>query len=96
VLCTLPLGVLKQAVAAATNSKSANYQCPPNTVKFDPPLPVWKTNPIQRLGFGNLNKVVLCFDKVFWDANVNLFGHVGQTTNSRGIVTTLEQNCHAV
>ncbi|XP_065577951.1 lysine-specific histone demethylase 1A-like [Artemia franciscana] len=84
VLCTLPLGVLKQAVAAASNSKSANYQCPPNTVKFDPPLPVWKTNPIQRLGFGNLNKVVLCFDKVFWDANVNLFGHVGQTTNSRG------------
>lgn len=38
----------------------------------------------MRLGFGNLNKVVLCFDRVFWDPNCNLFGHVGSTTASRG------------
>uniref|UniRef100_A0A8C5NHG4 Lysine-specific histone demethylase n=1 Tax=Gouania willdenowi TaxID=441366 RepID=A0A8C5NHG4_GOUWI len=69
VLCTLPLGVLKQQ---------------PPAVQFVPPLPEWKTSAIQRMGFGNLNKVVLCFDRVFWDPSVNLFGHVGSTTASRG------------
>ena len=29
-------------------------------------------------------QVVLCFDRVFWDPNSNLFGHVGSTTASRG------------
>lgn len=29
-------------------------------------------------------QVVLCFDRVFWDPSVNLFGHVGSTTASRG------------
>ncbi|KAJ7304185.1 hypothetical protein JRQ81_011716, partial [Phrynocephalus forsythii] len=62
VLCTLPLGVLKQQ---------------PPAVQFVPPLPEWKTSAVQRMGFGNLNKVVLCFDRVFWDPSVNLFGHVG-------------------
>lgn len=76
VLCTLTLGVLK--VAISENSDQAN------TVRFDPPLPDWKQSAIQRLGFGNLNKVVLCFDRIFWDPNTNLFGHVGSTTASRG------------
>ncbi|XP_067386872.1 lysine-specific histone demethylase 1A isoform X4 [Emydura macquarii macquarii] len=69
VLCTLPLGVLKQQ---------------PPAVQFVPPLPEWKMSAVQRMGFGNLNKVVLCFDRVFWDPSVNLFGHVGSTTASRG------------
>ncbi|XP_021942800.1 lysine-specific histone demethylase 1A-like isoform X3 [Zootermopsis nevadensis] len=77
VLCTLPLGVLKQCTAA-------NSQGVPNTVQFIPPLPDWKVAAIQRLGFGNLNKVVLCFERIFWDPNANLFGHVGSTTASRG------------
>ncbi|XP_017771795.1 PREDICTED: lysine-specific histone demethylase 1A-like [Nicrophorus vespilloides] len=76
VLCTLPLGVLKLAAA------SPNVQM--NTVQFSPPLPDWKTSAIQRLGFGNLNKVVLCFEKIFWNPQANLFGHVGSTTASRG------------
>ncbi|XP_053671869.1 possible lysine-specific histone demethylase 1 [Anopheles nili] len=76
VLCTLTLGVLK--VAIAEESKQLN------TVRFDPPLPEWKQSAIRRLGFGNLNKVVLCFDRIFWDPNTNLFGHVGSTTASRG------------
>ncbi|XP_014771252.1 lysine-specific histone demethylase 1A isoform X1 [Octopus bimaculoides] len=74
VLCTLPLGVLKDCVRG--NGV--------NAVQFSPPLPDWKTAAIQRLGFGNLNKVVLCFDRMFWDPNANLFGHVGSTTASRG------------
>ena len=46
VLCTLPLGVLKDCVNAA-----------PNVPQFIPPLPDWKADAIGRLGFGNLNKV---------------------------------------
>ncbi|XP_065649185.1 lysine-specific histone demethylase 1A isoform X2 [Hydra vulgaris] len=70
VLCTLPLGVLKQ--------------CSPPAVYFIPPLPDWKTGAIERMGFGNLNKVVLCFDRVFWNAETNLFGHVASATANRG------------
>ncbi|XP_058063863.1 possible lysine-specific histone demethylase 1 [Anopheles bellator] len=76
VLCTLTLGVLKIAIAEESRQL--------NTVRFDPPLPEWKQSAIRRLGFGNLNKVVLCFDRIFWDPNTNLFGHVGSTTASRG------------
>lgn len=77
VLCTLTLGVLK---IATSNLQSLQT----NTVKFDPPLPLWKQEAIQRLGFGNLNKVVLCFDRIFWDPNTNVFGNVSSTTSSRG------------
>jgi len=68
VLVTIPLGVLKE------NAHSL----------FDPPLPDWKLNAINRLGFGNLNKIVLCFDKIFWDPHINLFGQVPSSTASRG------------
>lgn len=78
VLCTLTLGVLKIAIASPATINQEN------TVRFEPPLPDWKQKAIQRLGFGNLNKVILCFDKIFWDFNTNLFGHVGTTTASRG------------
>lgn len=77
VLCTLTLGVLKVAVSPPPYNQM-------NTVKFDPPLPIWKQDAIKRLGFGNLNKVILCFDRIFWDPTTNLFGHVGSTTASRG------------
>ena len=42
VVCTLPLGVLKQS---------------PPVVQFVPSLPEWKTSAIHRMGYGNLNKV---------------------------------------
>lgn len=77
VLCTLTLGVLKIAVSPLASNQM-------NHVRFDPPLPEWKQSAIKRLGFGNLNKVVLCFDRIFWDTSTNLFGHVGSTTASRG------------
>lgn len=77
-LCTLPLGVLKISVAPGSLQQ--------NCVRFQPPLPDWKVRAVQRLGYGNLNKVVLCFEKIFWDPNANLFGHVGTTTASRGNV----------
>lgn len=68
VLVTVPLGCLKET---AENL-------------FEPPLPDWKMGAIRRLGFGNLNKIVLCFDKIFWDPHINLFGQVPLTTASRG------------
>lgn len=49
VLITLPLGVLKESLR--NNGV--------NGITFSPPLPDWKTAAIQRLGFGNLNKVLI-------------------------------------
>ena len=43
-------------------------------VSFDPPLPDWKKGPIQRLGFGTLNKVILVYDKPFWKVDQDMFG----------------------
>ncbi|XP_015791892.1 lysine-specific histone demethylase 1A [Tetranychus urticae] len=84
VLCTLPLGVLKQSVGQNSGSPSLMS----NSIQFIPPLPDWKVQAIQRLGYGNLNKVVLCFDRAFWDQDSNLFGHIGSTTASRGELFT--------
>lgn len=55
VLVTLPLGVLKTSA-------------PPSGVTFNPPLPDWKSQAIQRLGFGNLNKVSadVCVSVYVW------------------------------
>jgi lysine-specific histone demethylase 1 len=78
VICTLPLGVLKSAIA---QNVPANM---PNIISFSPPLPEWKVKSISDLGYGLLNKVILCWDKPFWDQDVNLFGHIGTTTASRG------------
>jgi hypothetical protein len=41
---------------------------------FSPALPSWKAEAISSLGFGNLNKVVLEFDRVFWDDSKDFFG----------------------
>ncbi|USW54895.1 Putative amine oxidase, SWIRM domain, Homeobox-like domain superfamily [Septoria linicola] len=45
-----------------------------NAVDFDPPLPSWKQGAIDRLGFGLLNKVILLYDKPFWDNDRDMFG----------------------
>ena len=44
------------------------------SISFDPPLPEWKLNPINRLGFGTLNKVVLVFNEIFWPEDRDMFG----------------------
>ncbi|EFJ34490.1 hypothetical protein SELMODRAFT_405878 [Selaginella moellendorffii] len=54
------------------------------SIKFVPQLPSWKSGSISRLGFGTLNKVVLEFETVFWDENVDIFGATGEDTESRG------------
>ncbi|RFU81458.1 lysine-specific histone demethylase 1 [Trichoderma arundinaceum] len=64
VVCTIPLGVLKQG-----------------SVNFEPPLPSEKTDAVGRLGFGILNKVVLLYDKVFWDSSRHIFGVLRDAPN---------------
>ena len=43
-------------------------------IAFNPPLPEEKSGVIKRLGFGILNKVVLVYDKVFWESDRHIFG----------------------
>lgn len=47
-LCTLPLGVLKNSLKDPSDATS---------LSFKPDLPKWKMDAIDRVGFGNLNKV---------------------------------------
>lgn len=60
VVCTLPLGILKQDPSEGG-------------VSFDPPLPKEKQIAIERLGTGLLNKCALSFDHIFWQ-NVDFIG----------------------
>ena len=43
-------------------------------IEFSPPLPDWKLGPIDRLGYGLLNKCILVYDEPFWDVNQDMFG----------------------
>ncbi|KAL1651198.1 hypothetical protein SLS58_000536 [Diplodia intermedia] len=56
-------------------------------VSFSPPLPEWKTAPIQRLGFGLLNKVALVYDTPFWETDRDIFG----TLNEAELRDSMEQ-----
>ncbi|KAL7901435.1 Sec1-like protein [Trichoderma sp. SZMC 28014] len=64
VVCTIPLGVLKQG-----------------NVIFEPPMPSEKADVVNRLGFGILNKVVLLYDRMFWDSNRHIFGVLRDAPN---------------
>lgn len=44
------------------------------SIAFAPALPPWKTAPIKRLGFGTLNKVILVYEKPFWNVDQDMFG----------------------
>jgi monoamine oxidase len=56
------------------------------TVEFVPPLPDWKTGAIDRLGFGVMNKVVLVFDKPFWDVDRDMFGLLREPENPDSMI----------
>ena len=44
------------------------------SIKFQPPLPPWKKEAIDRLGFGPIEKIVLFFKQRFWPEDVDYFG----------------------
>ncbi|KAL1849296.1 hypothetical protein Plec18170_007588 [Paecilomyces lecythidis] len=56
------------------------------TVQFDPPLPDWKRGAIERLGFGVMNKVILVFEKPFWDLNRDMFGLLREPNNTGSMI----------
>lgn len=51
-----------------------------NTVKFDPPLSEEKSEAIQKLGMGNLDKLIVHFESAFWPDNL-CFYLVDQNSN---------------
>lgn len=78
VLCTLPLGVLKNCI-------DPKGEAAPNSIEFSPPLPKEKVDAIRAFGYGNVNKLVLIFDQVFWEPSMTLFGYVPETSDERGL-----------
>lgn len=66
VVCAVPLGVLKAAVAETTE-----MALPRRTIEFDPELPFLKRDAIQTVGFGLLDKVYLSFPTAFWRGGEN-------------------------
>lgn len=55
-----------------------------SSIQFNPPLPEWKTQSIERLSFGLLNKVILVYENAFWDVNIDVFGSLREP-DSEGI-----------
>ncbi|KAG9796314.1 hypothetical protein KCU88_g277, partial [Aureobasidium melanogenum] len=55
------------------------------SIQFDPPLPQWKRDAIRRMGFGLLNKVVLVFERPFWDVHRDMFGLLRGPRNGPGL-----------
>ncbi|NJN53848.1 MAG: NAD(P)-binding protein [Anaerolineae bacterium] len=47
-------------------------------ITFSPPLPGWKQTAVDRLRMGVLNKTYLRFPRAFWDADVELIGHMAE------------------
>ena len=45
-----------------------------NKVMFTPALPDWKQQAIKAIGLGQADKIVLAFDKTFWDAKQQFLG----------------------
>lgn len=56
------------------------------SIQFVPPFPDWKMGAIDRLGFGVMNKVILVFDKPFWDVDRDMFGLLREPKNKDSMV----------
>ncbi|CAM8970065.1 unnamed protein product [Rhodiola kirilowii] len=54
------------------------------SIKFIPELPQKKLDSIKRLGFGLLNKVAMVFPYVFWNTELDTFGHLSEDKSHRG------------
>lgn len=71
VICTLPLGVLKHSIDDENDDESTYpLNIPRNKVIFDPPLPEDKVDAIKTFGFSTINKVILRFERKFWEHKV--------------------------
>uniref|UniRef100_A0A2C9V5G5 SWIRM domain-containing protein n=1 Tax=Manihot esculenta TaxID=3983 RepID=A0A2C9V5G5_MANES len=54
------------------------------SIKFIPELPQKKLDGIKRLGYGLLNKVAMLFPYVFWETDLDTFGHLTHDSSTRG------------
>ena len=54
------------------------------SIQFDPPLPQWKSDAIRRMGFGLLNKLILVFERPFWDIERDMFGILREPRRADG------------
>ncbi|CAN1747558.1 Protein FLOWERING LOCUS D [Linum perenne] len=54
------------------------------SVKFVPELPQRKLEGIKRMGYGLLNKVAMLFPYVFWESDLDTFGHLTDQSSTRG------------
>ncbi|KAJ4417327.1 hypothetical protein N0V85_001895 [Neurospora sp. IMI 360204] len=54
-------------------------------IKFEPPLPEWKSSAIERMGFGALNKVILVYKEAFWDEDRDIFGVLRNPPNRHSL-----------
>ncbi|KAK3498470.1 flavin-containing amine oxidoreductase-domain containing protein [Neurospora crassa] len=54
-------------------------------IKFEPPLPEWKSSAIERIGFGVLNKVILVYKEAFWDEDRDIFGVLRNPSNRHSL-----------
>ena len=49
-----------------------------NAIQFDPPLPEEKTAVINRIGYGNYEKLAMRFDQFYWPQEVQRFNYLSQ------------------
>ena len=54
-----------------------------DTIVFEPPLPDWKRQAINQMGFGLMNKLVMQFPRCFWGRNINSITHTCQEQRGR-------------
>jgi monoamine oxidase len=47
-------------------------------IQFDPPLPTEKQQAIQRIGFGNYEKLAMRFDKFYWPREQQRFNYLSE------------------
>lgn len=73
VLCTLPLGVLKEGIEKKKSNDHLPYI---EKIVWEPSLPSWKKQSIERLGFGTMNKIVVEFPHCFWNEKRDGIGFV--------------------
>ncbi|KAF2132803.1 hypothetical protein P153DRAFT_393757 [Dothidotthia symphoricarpi CBS 119687] len=54
-------------------------------ITFQPPLPDWKRGVIERMGFGLLNKIILVYEKAFWEPDRDMFGLLNEAEHEASL-----------
>ncbi|PSN63477.1 hypothetical protein BS50DRAFT_114215 [Corynespora cassiicola Philippines] len=55
------------------------------SITFQPPLPDWKQDVVERMGFGLLNKVILVYEEAFWEPNRDMFGLLNEAEHEASL-----------